>query len=274
MSSDGLKTLKNDLGNYEIRLKRRYGQNFCHDKEVVGRIIASCNFDRSDWVLEIGAGTGCLTTSIAEVVHSLVAIEIDTNLRPLLLRNTEPHKNVKVMFDDILQIDMGAFNPTKVIGNLPYYCASAIIRQWSNQAKSSLGFFMLPDDIVNHLDAKPRTKEYTAFSVYAQYAFSTDVMFKVNAASFFPKPNVGSSFVKLSPPSIPRLPLIAEEHFIKVVEGAFKLRRKIMINSLTEAGFVAQDIYAAMSFLGLDKNIRGEELTVEQFKRLAGFIPI
>lgn len=274
MSSDGLKALRSDLGEYEIRLRKKYGQNFCHDKTVIEKIVTGCSLDRSDWILEIGAGTGCLTTSIAEIVHSVIAVEIDTNLRPLLLRNTEELKNVRVIFDDILQLDMRSMNPTKVIGNLPYYCASAIIRQWSNQVPSSNAYFMLPDDIVNHLKAKPKTREYTAFSVFAQYAFNTEVLFKVHANSFFPKPNVGSAFVKLTPPAIPRLPIVAEEHFIKVVEGAFMLRRKMLVNSLTEAGFTTQDVYSAMSFLGLDKNIRGEELTVEQFKRLAGFIPV
>lgn len=274
MSSNGLNALKNDLKLYEIRLKKKFGQNFCYDKAVINKIIAACSFDRADWVLEIGAGTGFLTAEIAKVVHSVVAVEIDTNLRPLLLNNIAQFKNTKTIFDDVLRLDMRTINPSKVIGNLPYYCASAIIKQWITQAQSSEAFFMLPDDIVAHLEARPGTKQYTAFSVYAQYALEFKKLFPVHPSSFFPKPTVGSYFVKLSPSSISRLPTVAEEHFIRVVEGAFSQRRKTLVNSLSGAGFVAEELYPAMSFLGLDKKIRGEELTVEQFKRLAGFIPI
>ncbi|HOO97053.1 MAG TPA: 16S rRNA (adenine(1518)-N(6)/adenine(1519)-N(6))-dimethyltransferase RsmA [Caldisericia bacterium] len=266
--------MKSDLARYEIKLKRRFSQNFCHDQFVIDKIMAVCGFDVSDWVLEIGAGTGVLTTSIASVVHRMVTVEIDTNLRPLLLENLEPFENVKLIFDDILLLDMADFSPSIVVGNLPYYCASAIIKRWINQVPKANAFFMLPDDVVRHLEAKPCSKDYTAFSVYAQYACEIEVLFEVHPSSFFPRPNVGSSFVSLKASDKPRLPQIAESHFMKVVEGAFYQRRKTMINSLVEAGFKVDDIMSAMTFLDLDRNIRGEELTVDQFKKLAGFIPI
>ncbi len=274
MSSNGLNALKNDLKSYEIRLKKKFGQNFCYDKSVIQRIITSCGFDRADWVLEIGAGTGVLTIEIAKVVHSVIAVEIDTNLRPLLLNNVADYKNTRIIFDDILRLDMRNINPSKVIGNLPYYCASAIIKQWVNQVQSSEAFFMLPDDIVAHLEASPGTKQYTAFSVFAKYAFKFEKLFSVHPSSFFPRPSVGSAFVKLSSSPASRLSPSAEEHFLRVVEGAFSQRRKTLINSLISSGFSAEELYPAVSFLGLDKKIRGEELSVEQLKRLAGFIPI
>lgn len=273
MSSNGLRELRDDLERLEIKLKRSLGQNFCHDPVVIERIANVCNVRPSDWVLEIGAGTGYLTTSLAAKAHNVTAVEIDTDLRPLLLKTTNDIPNIRIIFADILELDMASLKPSIVVGNLPYYCSSAILRQWINQVPDSPAFFMLPDDVVNHLKAKPGEHEYTAFSVYAQYAFTHKILFEVHPSSFFPRPNVGSAFVQFEKSPAPRLSKEAEDHFIRVVEGSFMLRRKTIVNSLVNAGFDEQDVISAMNFLGLSTTIRGETLNFEQFKKLAGFIP-
>jgi 16S rRNA (adenine1518-N6/adenine1519-N6)-dimethyltransferase len=274
MYLSGLKGLKDDLARYEIRLKKNLGQNFLHDPKILEKIITVTNLDPTDWVLEIGAGVGCLTTSLAATCHEVTAVEIDTNLRALLMKNTEPYRNVKLVFSDILEIDMNKYKPTKVYGNLPYYCASAIIRQWAQQIPNTPAYFMLPEEIMTHVDALPGTKSYTAFSVYAKYAFTAKKLFEVHPSAFFPRPDVGSHFSEFLPTKNTRLPKNKENHFIKVVEGAFYNRRKTLLNSLTEAGFDSDEVGSALVFLGIDKNIRGEVLGVDDFIRLAGFIPM
>lgn len=274
MYLNGLKGLKDDLARYEIRLKRNLGQNFLHDKKVLDRIVLETGLDSTDWVLEIGAGVGCLTTTLAQVCHEVTAVEIDTNLRALLQKNTELLKNVRLLFTDIREHNIGSSKPTKVYGNLPYYCASAIIRQWAEQAPNAPAYFMLPSEIMDHVEAAPGTKNYTAFSVYAQYAFAARKLFEVHPSSFYPKPDVGSDFAEFSTGKTPRMSSEKENHFIKVVEGAFYNRRKTLSNSLVEAGFDSDEVNSALVFLGLDKNIRGEVLGLEEFKRLAGFIPM
>lgn len=274
MYLNGLKGLKDDLARYEIRLKRNLGQNFLHDKKVLDRIVLETGLDSTDWVLEIGAGVGCLTTMLAQVCHEVNAVEIDTNLRALLQKNTETFKNVRLLFTDILEHDISSTKPTKVYGNLPYYCASAIIRQWAEQAPNAPAFFMLPSEIMDHVNAAPGTRGYTAFSVYAQYAFTARKLFEVHPSSFYPRPDVGSDFVEFTPSKSSRMPPEKEKHFIKVVEGAFYNRRKTLSNSLAEAGFDSDEVNSALVFLGMDKNVRGEVLGLEEFKRLAGFIPM
>jgi 16S rRNA (adenine1518-N6/adenine1519-N6)-dimethyltransferase len=272
MSSNGLRELRDDLAKLEIKLKRSLGQNFCHDPVVIQRIAKVCNVKPSDWILEIGAGTGYLTSSLAETAHNVTAVEIDTDLRPLMLKTTNDIPNIRIIFADILELNMATFKPSIIIGNLPYYCSSAILRQWANQTPEVPAFFMLPDDVVNHLKAKPGEPAYTAFSVFAQYAFTHKILFDVHPSSFFPRPNVGSTFVQFDKSPQPRLPKEVEDHFIRVVEGSFMLRRKTILNSLTGAGFDGQDVINAMNFLGLPTTIRGETLNFEQFKRLAGYI--
>jgi len=269
----GLKELREDLEKFEIRLKKKLGQNFLHDQVIFNRIIDSINVDPSDWVVEIGAGPGILTSMIAKKVHEVVAIEIDTDLRTIFTKNVVGCKNVKIIFDNILKIDLSSLKPTILIGNLPYYCASAIIKQWADQIPDTPAYFMLPEDVIDHLEARPGTPEYTAFSVYAGYTFSHKKLFNVHSGSFYPKPNVISSFVALSHPRQPRFENVREKHFLRVVEGAFAQRRKTIINALESAGFDETDLQLALSFLDIPTNIRGEMLTVEQFKQLAGFIP-
>jgi 16S rRNA (adenine1518-N6/adenine1519-N6)-dimethyltransferase len=133
---------------------------------------------------------------------------------------------------------------------------------------------MLPEEIMTHINASPGTKEYTAFSVYARYAFTARKLFEVHPSSFFPKPDIGSDFAEFVSSRSPRLSKDKEAHFMKVVEGAFHNRRKTLINSLVEAGFDHDEVNSAVIFLGIDKNARGEVLTVDDFKRLAGFIPM
>jgi 16S rRNA (adenine1518-N6/adenine1519-N6)-dimethyltransferase len=274
MYLNGLKELKDDLARYEIRLKKNLGQNFLHDKRILERIITETDLDSTDWVLEIGAGIGCLTTMLAQKCHEVTAVEIDTNLRVLLQKNTEMFKNVKLVFNDILEHDMKSTKPTKVFGNLPYYCASAIIRQWSEQTPTAPAYFMLPSEIMDHISATPGTRNYTAFSVYAQYAFSARKLFEVHPSSFFPKPDIGSDFVEFISSKTKMLSREKEKHLFKVVEGAFHNRRKNLSNSLIEAGFDSDEVNSAIVFIGFDKNIRGEALNLEDFKQLAGFIPM
>ena len=274
MYLNGLKGLKDDLARYEIRLKKNLGQNFLHDQNVLEKIITASNLEQTDWVLEIGAGVGCLTTSLAQACHEVTAVEIDTNLRALLQKNTEMHKNIKLVFSSILDLSMDSFKPTKVFGNLPYYCASAIIRQWAQQTPQIPAYYMLPEEIMDHVEAKPGSRSYTAFSVYAKYAFTARTLFEVHPSSFFPRPDIGSVFAEFLPSKTPRLPQDKENHFIKVVEAAFHNRRKTLLNSMSEAGFDSDEVSSAIVFLGIDKNIRGEVLGVEDYKRLAGFIPM
>ncbi len=273
MSSNGLKELKDDLAKLEIKIKKNLGQNFCFDNAVIDRIVSVCAISPSDWVVEIGAGTGFLTSSLALFAHHVTAVEIDTDLRQLLIKNTGLLPNVKLVFGDALEMNIASLKPTMIVGNLPYYCASAIIRRCSIQVPDVPLFFMLPEDVVSHLNAKPGTHQYTAFSVFVQYAFTCNKLFEVHPSSFYPRPNVGSAFVSLEPPKVPRMTKAEEDHFIRVVEGAFMQRRKMMVNSLIEAGFDEEEVQNAMSFLGLPKTVRGETLNVEQFKRLAGFVP-
>ncbi len=274
MYLNGLRDLKDDLARYEIRLKRSLGQNFLHDVNVLERIILASSLDPADWVVEIGAGVGCLTGFLAKSCHDVQAIEIDTNLRALLQKNVELFKNVKLTFSDVREINLSTLEPTKIFGNLPYYCASNIISQWARQTPDTPAYFMLPEEIMDHIQAQPGTKEYTAFSVYARYAFTAKKLFEVHPSSFYPRPDVGSDFVEFRSSSQGKMPPDKEEHFTKVVEGAFHNRRKTLLNSLIEAGFEPDEVNSAIVFLGFDKNIRGEVLTVDEFKRLAGFIPM
>lgn len=274
MYLNGLKELKDDLARYEIRLKKNLGQNFLHDRKTLDRIVTDTRLDSTDWVLEIGAGVGCLTTMLAQACHEVTAVEIDTNLRALLQKNTEMFRNIKLIFNDIREHDMKSTKPTKVFGNLPYYCASAIIRQWAEQTPTAPAFFMLPSEIMDHIEAEPGTRNYTAFSLYARYAFTARKLFEVHPSSFFPKPDVGSDFVEFVAVKTNKLPAEKEKHLFKVVEGAFHNRRKNLSNSLIEAGFDSDEVNSAIVFIGLDKNIRGEVLNLEDFKQLAGFIPM
>ncbi len=260
-----------------IAPKKSFGQNFLVDREVLEAIAASCvpEADRGRaWVIELGAGTGALTTLLADRAARVFAIERDRDLVPLLEAELEPRIAAGAL--SIVEADAKSADwlglvadapqgaPRVLCGNLPYQLTGPLLtRAVENAARFDRVVFLIQREVAERLAAEPSSKEYGALTVFVQAAFEVARVRLVKPGSFYPPPDVTSAVVTL----IPRRPPIAEETqtFRALVKGAFGSRRKTLRNAWASLG---PAVLAAAERAGISLDARGETLSVEDFARV------
>ena len=255
--------------------KKSLGQNFLTDKNIQKKIIRACNLTLEDIILEIGAGCGALTAELARVAGKVYALEIDNRLYPILDKQLTSLSNVQLIKADILKFDIEKFllvnkinRKIKVIGNIPYYISSPIIQHL-------IGYRDCIDEILitvqkefaKRVAACPGNKDYGSFSCFVQYYLEPKIIFEIKRNSFSPAPKVDSSFLALRKRLKPRVLVNDEDALFKLIRTAFNQRRKTLRNSLE--GFITQEkLELFFSQQGIDKNVRPEDLSLEQFAAL------
>jgi 16S rRNA (adenine1518-N6/adenine1519-N6)-dimethyltransferase len=263
------------LAQAALRPKKRFGQNFLQNASAAVKIarLALADNPNDARTLEIGAGTGALTSALLEEGADLTAIEIDSDL-VALLRAREDLRAAQILAADALTFDYGAWSgsrPWIVAGNLPYNVATPILMRLIEMDGGPESMtVMVQKDVADRLVARPGTPAYGSLSVAVQYAMQARLAFTLSAGSFFPAPKVRSSVVQLvrraEPAVHPRNPKL----FWEVVRGAFAYRRKTLANSLALAlGFDRARIARALDSSNLSPELRGERLDLGDFTRLA-----
>lgn len=255
-----------------VAAKRRLGQHFLVDENILGVIGRLAQLGRDDVVLEIGPGLGVLTAFLAERVSWVTAIEIDRSLEAQLAGRLAEHANVELVFGDAMALDLAALRPPprKLIANLPYNVATPIVVDSLDGLPSvDRWCVMVQREVADRFFAAPATKAYGAVSVLVQLAAERVGFHPVSRTVFRPRPNVDSALVafrrKPLPPSYPATK--------RVVQAAFGHRRKTLPNSLELAGVTVRErAAAALEELGLGPGTRAEELRPEQFTELAALI--
>jgi len=258
-----------------IKPKKSLGQNFLIDRNIQNKIIRACNLSNEDIVLEIGSGKGDLTVSLAQKAKKVYALEIDERLHPLLEMGLMKHDNCQVIKADILKFDISKFlhenqikQKIKVIGNIPYYISSPIIEHLIEYRKDiSVAFITVQKEFGHRTRAVAGSKAYSSFSCFVQYYCNCKILFEIKRNSFKPAPNVDSCFLSLEFREKPSVLVKDEEMLFKLIRTAFNQRRKTLRNSLD--GLVDQN--RLNNFLkkdNIDKNVRPENLTLEQFADL------
>jgi 16S rRNA (adenine1518-N6/adenine1519-N6)-dimethyltransferase len=239
------------------RPRKRFGQHFLHDAGVVRRIVEAIAPGPQDFILEIGPGEGVLTRPLAERAGRLEAIEIDRDLAARLA-----DEGVVVHAADALEFDYGALPPgARIVGNLPYNISTPLLFRLAEHAQRFRDLhFMLQREVVERMVAAPSTPAYGRLSVMLQVRFAMQSLFRVAPGAFRPPPKVESAIVRLRPLAAPLdhdLPGFAD-----LVRRAFSARRKTLRNAL---GLSA----AALARLGLDPGLRPENLSPEDYARIA-----
>jgi len=249
--------------------RKRFGQHFLRDQNVIQRIIAVLSPKPSEHLIEIGPGKGVLTFPILKKANQLEVIEIDRDLVTALRAYPEAQGKLIIHEQDALKFDFAKLttpgNPLKVFGNLPYNISTPLIfhlLEYSSFISEMV--FMLQKEVVDRIAAKAGDSEYGRLSVMVQYHCQVEKLFDVPAQAFDPPPKVVSSVIRLIPYA--KLPFKAKEydHFSKLVKQAFSQRRKTLRNSLK--GMVNEVDWKE---LNMDPQWRPEELTVEDFVRLS-----
>lgn len=272
------------LRKYQFTFQKKFGQNFLIDKNILEKIVEAARITKQDCVLEIGPGIGTMTQYLAERAKSVTAVEIDRNLIPILQDTLSSYNNVTVINEDILKIDINRIieeqnrgNPVKVVANLPYYITTPIIMALFEKRVALQSItIMVQKEVADRIQAKPGSKDYGALSLAVQYYARPEVIMKVPASCFMPRPNVDSAVLKLTRYDMPPVTAKDEEYLFAVIRASFNQRRKTLINALSNAGSLGvskEIITEVLADLGISPTIRGEALTLEQFTELSNALP-
>ncbi|MBN1912918.1 MAG: ribosomal RNA small subunit methyltransferase A [Candidatus Omnitrophica bacterium] len=259
-----------------LKPKKRLGQNFLIDKNIIGKILNACAFGPSDNILEIGPGRGELTQEMAERVANLWAVEIDPGLCDILKESLRQYNNVKIIRQDILKYDPGDYfkqagRKIKVIGNIPYYISSPIIEyllKYRDQIEDI--FLTVQKEFATRVIASAGSKDYGSFSCFARYFTQPDILFSIKKTCFYPVPKVDSAFLRLKIREKPYLKSKQEEVLFKIIRAAFSQRRKTLRNSL-KAIMPAGKLEGFFLKYKIDPDSRPEKLTLQDFIDLSLF---
>ena len=269
------------IQKYEFAFQKKFGQNFLIDTHVLEKIIAAAGVTEDDCVLEIGPGIGTMTQYLAEHARSVVAVEIDKNLIPILQETLKEYENITII-NDILKVDINKLTeeynggrPIKVVANLPYYITTPII----------MGLFeggvpidnitvMVQKEVAERMQVGPGSKDYGALSLAVQYYADAYIVANVPPNCFIPRPGVGSAVIRLTRHKEPPVEVDDPRLMFKLIRASFNQRRKTLQNGLNnspELPFAKDEIADAIESLGVTPQIRGEALTLKQFADLSNY---
>ena len=268
------------IEKYHFSFQKKFGQNFLVDSSILDKIIEAAQITKEDCVLEIGPGIGTMTQCLAEEAGAVVAVEIDRNLIPVLEDTLSAYENVTVINADILKLDLNRIveehnggRPIKVVANLPYYITTPIIMAlFEKHVPLHSVTIMVQKEVADRMQVGPGTKDYGALSLAVQYYAKPEVVTKVPADCFMPKPNVDSAVIRLTRYEKPPVEVEDEAWLFAVIRASFNQRRKTLANGLANAGYPGigrKQVEEALSDMGLSTMIRGETLTLEQFSELS-----
>ncbi len=270
------------LDQFGIRAKKKYGQNFLINRNVVDQIVEAAEITKEDCVLEIGPGIGTMTQILSEAAGHVVAVEIDESLEKVLALTLEDRDNVTVLFQDILKTDLAAISaeynqgrPLKCVANLPYYITTPILLQLLQEAESFESItVMVQKEVADRIQATEKDKEYGALSLAVRYYSEPERVCVVPPGCFVPRPGVDSAVLRLQVRREP--PVEADEEFLfALIRASFNQRRKTLANALSHGlqnGAYAVNremVQEALREMGLSESVRGEKLSLEQFAKLA-----
>ena len=258
------------------RPKKRFGQNFLRDQQVVERILGAAELEHSDNLLEIGPGLGALTDRLLPCVGQLHVMELDRDLAASL--QARPENNLQVHMGDALRLDWGELltePPYKLVANLPYNISSQILfKILDNRQLFSRLVLMFQQEVGDRLCAEPASKQYGILSVLCQNYFDVRRVVRVPPGAFFPPPKVHSVVLRFDALDQPRVAVTDERFFRRVVKGAFGQRRKTLRNSLQGAGLSFDGLVEAMAEIDIDAKRRAETLSLEEFGALAEMLRV
>lgn len=270
------------LKKYQFRIQKKYGQNFLIDENILRKIVEAAQITKDDWVLEVGPGIGTMTQYLAEAAGRVTAVEIDRGLIPILEDTLSSYHNVTVLCKDILKVDLVALagenggRPAKVVANLPYYITTPIIMTLfeSHMPLTSITV-MVQSEVAQRMQTGPGTKEYGALSLAVQYFAKPEIVARVPASCFLPRPNVDSAVVRLLKYEKPPVDVEDEAFLFNVIRASFNQRRKTLANGLANAGDLGvtrKQVENVLEQMGLAKTVRGETFTLGRFAKLSNLL--
>ena len=259
----------------EHNFKKKFGQNFLKDSNIIKKIIDSSEIEKESLIIEIGPGSGYLTKELVKKAK-VIAYEIDEDLKEILSKEFYNEENIEFIFEDFLQRDIKSdikkynYNKLYVIANLPYYITTPIINKIiTEKLEPEKMVIMVQKEVGDRFSAKVGTKEYSSITVFLNYYFDIKKEFVVSKNSFIPKPNVDSMVISLTKKKNQKK-VRNEEKFFQLVKDSFKYKRKTLKNNLKDYDF--SKIIEILKKYNLKEDIRAEQITLDQFIEISNNI--
>lgn len=266
------------LAKHGFSMKKKFGQNFLIDQNVLSNIVSRAEVGPTTGVIEIGPGIGALTEHLAHHAKKVIAFEIDQTLQPILADTLGGYDNVTIIWQDILEADLAEIyarefaecESVSVVANLPYYITTPIL---TKLIESRLPFknlaVMMQKEVAQRLSAKPGTKEYGSLSIAMQLYADVSIILNVPKNVFIPAPNVDSAVVRLAMLDHPRVELADEETFFAITRGAFVQRRKTIQNNFNVLFQDKEYVISLLEQCGVSPQTRAEAIDLETFAKIA-----
>lgn len=258
----------------DFKFKKKFGQNFLVDSNIVSKIVNTIDIRNDNLVVEIGCGDGKLTKKLCEYFDYVLGYEIDLDVKERLFASLSEFDNFNIIFNDFLECDLNKdisnyeFDNLYVVGNLPYYITTPIIEKL---VLSGLDFnsmiFMVQKEVGDRIGARVGTREYGSLTVFLSYFYDIKKEFVVSRNSFVPKPNVDSMIISFTKKS-EIYDLKDRELFFKLVRDSFKFKRKTLRNNLSD-GYDLEKVNSVLNKYGYDLSVRAEQLSVLIFCDIA-----
>ncbi|MBI1729900.1 ribosomal RNA small subunit methyltransferase A [Candidatus Acetothermia bacterium] len=270
------KVVQEILQSQGLRPRKRFGQNFLCDENIVTKIINAAELTPSESVLEIGGGLGTLTQQIAGSSQDVAVIEIDSDLVPILKNNLAGFPNVRVIHDDALKLNWKSLFPDKkrfkCLGNLPYNITAPLLEKLiETRSRIEFAIWMLQIEVAQKITAPVGTRETSSLGIFVQSFCDVKILFRVSQNAFFPKPEVGSAVLRISPLTQPRFHA-SDESFQRIVRSSFGMRRKTLYRALCMApqlNLTPEQVRSMLSNACIEESRRGETLSIDEFDRIA-----
>lgn len=271
------------LKKYNISASKKLGQNFLVDDSVIESIIESAEVNKNDLIIEIGPGLGTLTSKLLEKAGKVIAVELDDRMISILEERFKLYHNFILLHEDILKVNLQELikqnkenlEKVKIVANLPYYITTPIIMKLlEDRLEIESITVMVQKEVADRITAVPGEKNSGAITYSINYYAEAEKVVFVNKDSFIPSPEVNSEVIKLQIRKEPVVKVLNEEIFFKIIKASFMQRRKTLLNGLSNAGVLKnkEKLKEILNNMGLNNEVRGETLTIEQFAELANSI--
>lgn len=273
------------LNKYNIKADKKLGQNFLISDDAVNRIIEKSEVTKSDLVIEIGPGLGTLTKELLERAGKVICIELDTRMVKILNERFSLYDNFEIIHDDILKVDLKSIikrekenqnmKEAKIVANLPYYITTPIIMKLLEE-KLDLKTItvMVQKEVADRLTAVPGTKKSGAITYGVYYYAKAEEVLEVLPESFIPAPEVTSEVIQFKIRKEPPVFVGDDKKMFQIIKCAFTQRRKTLLNSLVNTNIFNSKEHGSkiLKEVNLKENVRPEELTLEDFARIADLL--
>lgn len=267
------------MKKYNISANKELGQNFLIDDSAINNIVEAAQISKNDFVIEIGPGLGTLTSRLVEKAGKVIAIELDKKMLQILEDRFKLYDNFSVINEDILKVELNDLIKkentenymVKIVANLPYYITTPIIMKLLEEKLNINSItVMVQKEVADRLTEIPGGKNTGAITYCVYYYAQAQEVLTVPNTSFIPEPKVNSEVIKLNIRKKPPVELKDEKIFFKVIKASFMQRRKTLLNGLSNAGISPKEkLKNILQELNLPENIRGENLTIQQFAEIA-----